>query len=215
MINVVKKKGDPTAVGIFAYGFSLFFLSMYAMGVYPWSESIVMIAPALLFGGLFLLVAANWEYNNGNTFGATAFATYSAFFLTFSIAHIGLFVFKFNSIEVAHLVGMMAVAFTIMTLIYWIGSFRMHLALNLTLFFLLLTFILYAIPLTTLTSSMTTAMGAFPDCLKPAGYMGFIDVLCTIWVGAATVINDRWEITGKNGPIPVFPLIKEKKQEQS
>ncbi|MCL4343364.1 MAG: acetate uptake transporter [Nitrososphaerota archaeon] len=213
MSNTIKKKGDPTAVGIFAYGFSLFFLSMYAMGIYPWSESIVMIAPALLFGGLFLLVAANWEYNNGNTFGATAFATYSAFFLTFAIAHIGLFVFKYNSIEVGHLVGLMAVAFTIMTVIYWIGSFRMNLALNLTLFFLLLTFILYAVPLTTLTSSMTTAMGTFPGSLKPAGYVGFIDVLFTIWVGAAAVINDRWEITGKKGPVPVFPLVKEKKQE--
>ncbi|MFP3223108.1 MAG: acetate uptake transporter [Nitrososphaeria archaeon] len=207
-----KKKGDPTAVGIFSYGFSLFFLSLYAMGVYPWAESIVMIAPALLFGGLFLLVAANWEYNNGNTFGATAFATYSAFFLTFSFAHIGLFTFKFNGIEVAHLVGMMAVAFTIMTFVYWIGSFRMNLALNLTLFFLLITFILYAIPLTTLTSSMTTMMGAFPGCLKPAGYAGFIDVLFTIWVGAATVINDRWEMSGKKGPVPLFPFSKEKKQ---
>ncbi|MFP3306868.1 MAG: hypothetical protein RXN93_06005 [Thermocladium sp.] len=41
------KKGDPTALGIFSYGFTLFFLSIYAMGLYPWSESIVMIAPAL------------------------------------------------------------------------------------------------------------------------------------------------------------------------
>ncbi|MEM0097253.1 MAG: GPR1/FUN34/YaaH family transporter, partial [Conexivisphaerales archaeon] len=110
-------------------------------------------------------------------------------------------------------VGLMAVAFTIMTLIYWIGSFRMNLALNLTLFFLLLTFILYAVPLTTLTSTMMTAMGTFPDSLKPAGYVGFLDVLFTIWVGAAAVINDRWEITGKKGPIPVFQFIKEKKQE--
>jgi len=213
MSTEIKKKGDPTAVGIFAYGFSLFFLSIYAMGIYSWSESIVMIAPALLFGGLFLLVAANWEYNNGNTFGATAFATYSAFFLTFALAHIGLFVFKFNSIEVGHFVGLMAIAFTIMTLIYWIGSFRMNLALNLTLFFLLITFILYAVPLTTLTSSMATAMGTFPGCLRPAGYVGFIDSIFTMWVGAATVINDRWEITGKKGPIPVFPLVKPKKQD--
>ncbi|MDP8023934.1 MAG: acetate uptake transporter [Nitrososphaeria archaeon] len=207
-----KRKGDPTAVGIFSYGFTLFLLSVYAMGFYSWSESILMIAPALFFGGLFLLIAANWEYNNGNTFGATAFATYSAFFLTFAFAHIGIYVFKFNGIEVGHLVGLLAVAFTIMTLIYWIGSFKMNLALNLTLLFLLFTFILYAIPLTTLSSSMTTAMGAFPGCLKPAGYIGFIDSLFTMWVGAAVVINDRWEMAGKKGPIPLFLFQKEKKQ---
>lgn len=205
-----KRKGDPTALGIFAYGFSLFFLSIYAMGFYRWSESIVMISPALVFGGLFLLIAANWEYNNGNTFGATAFGTYSAFFLSFGVAHIGIFAWGFSSIEVAHFVGLMAVAFAIMTFIYWLGSFKMNLALNLTLFFLLLTFILYAIPLTTLAPSISTAMGAFPDALKPAGYVGFLDSLFTMWVGAATVINDRWEVAGLKGPIPVFPLGKKK-----
>ncbi|MGC9226606.1 acetate uptake transporter [Caldivirga sp.] len=137
--TVTIKKADPTALGIFSYGFSLFILSIYAMGFYPWSESIVMIAPALVFGGVFLLVAANWEYNNGNTFGATAFGTYSAFFLTFAVAHMGIVAGWFSSLEVAHLVGLLAVAFAIMTFLYWVGSFKMNLALNLTLLLLLLT----------------------------------------------------------------------------
>lgn len=207
------KKGDPTALGIFSYGFTLFFLSIYAMGLYPWSESIVMIAPALVFGGLFLLIAANWEYNNGNTFGATAFGTYSAFFLSFAVAHIGIFAWKFSPVMVAHFVGLMAVAFTIMTLIYWVGSFKMNLALNLTLLLLLLTFLLYAVPLTTLNSSMMTAMGGFPTALRPAGYIGLLDSILTMWVGAAVIINDRWEMMGLKPPIPVFPLAK-KKQNQ-
>ena len=204
------KKGDPTALGIFSYGFTLFFLSIYAIGLYPWSESIVMIAPALVFGGLFLLIAANWEYNNGNTFGATAFGTYSAFFLSFAVAHIGIFAWKFSPVMVAHFVGLMAVAFTIMTLIYWVGSFKMNLALNLTLLLLLLTFLLYAVPLTTLNSSMMTVMGGFPTALRPAGYIGLLDSILTMWVGAAVVINDRWEMAGLNPPIPVFPLAKKK-----
>ncbi len=204
------RKGDPTALGIFAYGFTLFFLSIYAIGLYSWSESIVMIAPALVFGGLFLLVAANWEYNNGNTFGATAFGTYSAFFLSFAVAHIGIFAWKFSPVMVAHFVGLMAIAFTIMTLIYWVGSFKMNLALNLTLLFLLLTFILYAVPLTTLNSSMMTAMGGFPSALRPAGFIGLLDSMLTMWVGAAVIINDRWEAAGLKPPIPVFPLVKKK-----
>ncbi|WP_291999467.1 acetate uptake transporter [Caldivirga sp.] len=207
---VTIKKADPTALGIFSYGFSLFILSIYAMGFYPWSESIVMIAPALVFGGVFLLVAANWEYNNGNTFGATAFGTYSAFFLTFAVAHMGIVAGWFSSLEVAHLVGLLAVAFAIMTFFYWVGSFKMNLALNLTLLLLLVTFILYAIPLTSLSSSMTTVMGKIPGALKPAGYIGFIDSLFTMWVGAATVINDRWELAGLKGPIPVYPFAKRK-----
>ena len=149
-IEEIKKKGDPTALGIFAYGFSLMALSIYAIGVYPWSESIVMIGPAMFFGGLFLLIAANWEYNNGNTFGATAFGAYSGFFLTFALVHIGILMGWFSPLVVAHLVGIMCLAFTLITFILWIGSFKMNLALNLTLFFLLLVFILFTIPLMSL-----------------------------------------------------------------
>jgi succinate-acetate transporter protein len=56
--TVTIKKADPTALGIFSYGFSLFILSIYAMGFYPWSESIVMIAPALVFGGALPLIGS-------------------------------------------------------------------------------------------------------------------------------------------------------------
>ncbi|MCL5782647.1 MAG: acetate uptake transporter [Candidatus Thermoplasmatota archaeon] len=210
MTEEVKKKGDPTALGIFAYGFSLFALSMYATGFFSFStESIVMIAPALFFGGLFLLIASIWEYNNGNTFGATAFATYSGFFLVFAFAHIGIKLGWFAPLIVAHLVGIMAFAFIIMTFIYWIGSFKMNLVLNLTLFFLLIVFILYAIPLLTLTASNTTAFGTFPaTALAPAGWVGILDSILTMWIGAAVIINDRWEVAGSHGPIPLFPFGK-------
>ena len=213
MTDENKKKGDPTALGIFAYGFSLFALSIYAIGFFSFStESIVMIAPALFFGGVFLLIASTWEYNNGNTFGATAFGTYSAFFLVFAFAHIGIKLGWFAPLIVAHMIGIMALAFVVMTFIYWVGSLKMNLALNLTLFFLLIVFILYAIPLLSLTPSGTTAMGAFPaPALAPAGWVGIIDSLFTMWVGAAAIINDRWELAGSRGPIPVYPLGKKKR----
>lgn len=207
------QKGDPTALGIFAYGFSLLALSFYAVGWFSWTESIVMIAPALMMGGLFLAIAANWEYTNGNTFGATAFGTYSAFFLTFGLAHIGIKVGWWGSVPTAHLVGILALAFAIMTLVYWIGSFRMNVAINLTLFFLLLVFILYAIPLLTLDSTGTsTAIGAFPAALQAAGYVGLIDAALTVWVGAAVIINDRWRSAGYDeAPIPLFPIGQRKR----
>ena len=203
-----QKKGDPTALGIFAYGFSLLALSIYASGFFPWSESITMIAPTLAFGGIFLLIAANWEYNNGNTFGATAFGTYSAFFLTFAAAHIGLKLGWFTALEVGHLVGIMALAFVVMTFIYWVGSFKLHIAINVTLLFLLLVFVMYAIRLLTLTATNATAIGTFPGSLAPAGYVGIVDSMLTMWVGSAVIINDRWETAGVHGPIPLFPFGK-------
>ena len=158
--------------------------------------------------GRFLAIAANWGYANGNTFGATAFGTYSAFFLTFAFAHIGIKLDWWGAVPVAHLVGILAVSFVLMTTIYWLASFRIHLALNLALFFLLLVFLLYAIPLLTLNHAGTsTAFGSFPAALAPAGYFGMIDVAMTVWIGAAAILNDQWRRTGaKTGPIPLFPF---------
>jgi succinate-acetate transporter protein len=200
------KRGDPTALGIFAYGMSLMALSFYALGIYPISSLIVMLVPAIFFGGLFLLIASIWEYVNGNTFGATAFGCYSAFFLTFGFVHVGLKLGWFEDLAVAHLVGIFCLALAYITLVLWIGSFKMNLALNLTLFFLLLVFIFFFIPLMTRDASGHTAMGAWPGCLITAGVFGMIDTAFTAWVGIAVVVNDRWERVGKKGPIPLFPI---------
>ncbi len=205
--DVSMKKGDPTALGIFAYGFGLMILSLYAVGAFSWDEHFSLMAPALVFSGLFLLVAANWEYNNGNTFGATAFGTYSGFFLTFGVLTFALELGWITDLEHAHLMGMMALAFVFMTLIYWLGSFKMTMVHNLMLFFLLITFVLWAIPLLSITDA-GTALGAMPGAVFPAGVVGLIDVAFTIYLAAAVVINDRWETAGLEGPLPLFPMGK-------
>ena len=204
------KKGDPTALGIFAYGFGLMILSFYALGIFNWEEHLALMAPALVFSGLFLLVAANWEYNNGNTFGATAFGTYSAFFLTFAVLTFALKLGWITDVEHAHTVGMMALAFVFMTLVYWIGSFKMTVIHNIMLLVLLITFILWAIPLLTLTDAGTTFFGSMPGAVFYAGVAGLVDVIFTSWLAAAIVINDRWEKVGGRGPIPLFPIGKAK-----
>ncbi|MCL4334407.1 MAG: acetate uptake transporter [Candidatus Thermoplasmatota archaeon] len=202
------KKGDPTALGIFAYGFGLMILSLYALGVYNWGEHLTLMAPALVFSGLFLLVAANWEYNNGNTFGATAFGTYSGFFLTFAVLSFALKLGWVTDVEHAHLVGMMALAFVFMTFIYWVGSFKMTLVHNLMLFVLLITFILWALPLLSMTDASTTILGKMPGAVFPAGVAGIIDVVFTTYLAGAVVINDRWVNAGSRPPLPLFPLGK-------
>ncbi|MEM0136557.1 MAG: acetate uptake transporter [Thermoplasmatales archaeon] len=201
------KKGDPTSLGIFAYGFGLMILSLYALGVFSWGESTALMAPALVFSGLLLLVAANWEYNNGNTFGATAFGTYAGFFLTFSVATFAMKLGWMTGLAHTHLVGMMALAFTFMTFFFWIGSFKMTLMHNLMLFFLLVTFILWAIPLLSMTST-GSVFGGMPKAVFPAGVAGIIDVIFTTYLAGAVVINDRWVNAGLKPPLPLFPLGK-------
>lgn len=204
-----QKKGDPTALGIFAYGFGLMILSFYALGIFGWGEHLTLMAPALVFSGLFLLIAANWEYNNGNSFGATAFGTYSGFFLTFAVLTFVLKLGWITDLEHAHLVGMMALAFSIMTFVYWVASFKMTVAHNLMLLFLTATFILWTIPLLSMTDA-GTAFGAMPGAVFPAGIAGIIDVFFTTYLASAVVINDRWEKAGFRPLLPLGPIGQKK-----
>lgn len=204
------KKGDPTALGIFAYGFGLMTLSIYATGMIPWSEHLAFAAPALVFSGLLLIIAANWEYLNGNTFGATAFGTYAGFFLTFGILTIFLWNGYIEDIMHPHLMGLLALAFIFMTAIYTIGSLKMTMVHFLMLFFLTIVFILWAIPLLSFNGTTTAFGSGLATSLHAAGYCGLIDVIFTTWLAAAVVINDRWEKAGFKGPIPLFPIGKKK-----
>ncbi len=209
------KKGDPTALGIFAYGFGLMILSLYAVGALGgnpkfWGEHLALAAPALVFSGLFLLIAANWEYNNGNTFGATAFGTYSGFFLTFGLLSVFLWAGFITDVQHAHLVGMMALAFVFMTFIFWIGSFKITIAHNLMLFFLLITFILWAIPLLSFNGTSTYMGATLPASVFYAGVVGLIDVVFTTYLAGAVIVNDRWEKAGLKGPLPLGILSRKK-----
>jgi succinate-acetate transporter protein len=38
---------------------------------------------ALMYGGIAQILAGMWEFRSGNTFGATAFTSYGAFWLSF------------------------------------------------------------------------------------------------------------------------------------
>ncbi|MEM4089380.1 MAG: GPR1/FUN34/YaaH family transporter [Thermoplasmatales archaeon] len=201
------KKGDPTALGVFSYGFGLMILSLYALGVFSWNESAALMAPALVFSGLLLLVAANWEYNNGNTFGATAFGVYAGFFLTFAVATFALKLGWMTGIAHTHLVGMMALAFVFMTFFFWLGSFKITLIHNIMLFFLLVTFILWAIPLLSMTAT-GSIFGSMPGAVFPAGIAGIIDVVFTTYLAGAVIVNDRWATAGLKPPLPLWPLGK-------
>lgn len=78
------------------------------------------------------------------------------------------------------------------------------------LFFLLITFILWAIPLLSMTDASTTALGSMPGAVYPAGVAGIIDVLFTTYLAAAVTINDRWEKAGHKPLLPLGPIGQKK-----
>ncbi len=72
---------NPAALGLGAFALTTFLLSVHnAMGVSR-EPLLVFFGFAIFYGGLAQFCAGMWEFKTGNTFGATAFSTYGAFWM--------------------------------------------------------------------------------------------------------------------------------------
>jgi len=74
---------DPAPLGLGAFALTTFVLSCVNAGWVPDTVEPVVFGLALAYGGLGQLLAGMWEFTKGNTFGATAFSSFGAFWISF------------------------------------------------------------------------------------------------------------------------------------
>ena len=72
---------DPGSLGLAAFALTTFVLSITNAGLVPSAAGVLGLA--LFYGGIAQIVAGIWELVNKNTFGATAFISYGAFWMAF------------------------------------------------------------------------------------------------------------------------------------
>lgn len=72
---------DPAPLGLAGFALTTFILSFVNTGIFA-AEPVVF-GSALAYGGLAQFAAGMWEFTKGNTFGATAFTSYGAFWISF------------------------------------------------------------------------------------------------------------------------------------
>src|SRR2546421_279732 len=75
---------DPAPLGLSAFALTTFVLTSTYAGFFSDKAGGVAVAVALFYGGLAQLCAGMWEFRRNNTFGATAFTSYGAFWLSYS-----------------------------------------------------------------------------------------------------------------------------------
>jgi uncharacterized protein len=128
---------NPAAVGLGGFGATTLLLQFHNLGFVEVGAVMWM---AFFFGGLAQLVAGFMEFKTGNNFGFAAFVTYGAFWL--ALAGIWLNN-QVGFVEISGTdVGWFLVVFTLLTLIYFIGSMKQNSALAWVFLTLLLGFIL-------------------------------------------------------------------------
>jgi len=74
---------DPGPLGLSAFALTTFLLSLVNAKVIPAGTEPVVFGLALAYGGIGQFAAGMWEFRKGNTFGATAFASFGAFWISF------------------------------------------------------------------------------------------------------------------------------------
>ncbi|CAG8616317.1 1109_t:CDS:2 [Scutellospora calospora] len=78
------KIANPGPLGLCGFALTTFVLSIHNAGSSDVAVPHITIGLALFYGGLAQLLAGMWEFKTGNTFGATAFSSYGAFWLSFA-----------------------------------------------------------------------------------------------------------------------------------
>jgi uncharacterized protein len=186
------KPADPGPLGLAGFAMTTFVLSMFNSNLVDEKGVPVVLALALAYGGIVQLIAGLWEFRTGNTFGAVAFCSYGAFWLSFWALNV--FYAKQIGGNVGHSVGLYLWAWAIFTAYMTVAALRVNLAV-LTVFALLTaTFILLAIG----------AVGAHPTVTHWGGYIGLATAAVAWYASFAAVTNS----TFGRVVLPVMPLGK-------
>jgi succinate-acetate transporter protein len=131
------KLGNPAVIGLAGFGLTTLLLQFHNLGLIGLGPVVVM---GFIFGGLAQFIAGLMEQKTGNNFGFAAFTSYGAFWIGLGLIWI------FNHLEIYRSsdeeVGYFLIAWTLLTLLFWIGSLFIHAAMFLTFSLLLAGFIL-------------------------------------------------------------------------
>lgn len=182
---------DPAPLGLAAFAMTTFVLMCVRADLIPATLEGTVFGLAFFYGGLAQLLAGMWEFARGNTFGATAFSSFGAFWLSFWYldTHAAFLVAAKGDAHKG--VGTYLLAWTIFTAFMTIGAARLNGALLAVFSTLTVTFLLLSLAEYFESTTLT----------KIGGYVGLLTALCAWYTAAAGVIN----VTEKRVLLPVFP----------
>lgn len=193
------KIANPGPLGLCGFALTTFILSCVNAGIIGKEKGggvdvLVVVGLAVFYGGIAQFAAGMWEFRSGNTFGATAFTSYGAFWLSFAALIIPGFGAS-AALGSGTAVGFYLLGWTIFTGIMTLGTFRVNGALVAVFVALFITFLLLALGALQGTSGQgLTQIG---------GYLGIVTAILAWYTALAGILSG----VGLNF-LPTFPLSK-------
>jgi hypothetical protein len=171
---------NPAPLGLAGFGLTTLVLSVVNanwVGGGPATFPVVL-GMAFAFGGLAQLLAGMWEFRTGNTFGAVAFTSFGAFWLSFYFL-VSFNVAELPKTEIAAALGLYLWAWGIFTGLLFLCTFASPRALQLLFLLLTVTFILLGIG----NSGGTTSM------IHAGGYFGIATAAVALYIMTADIMK--------------------------
>lgn len=168
------KLANPAVVGLAGFGLTTLLLQFHNLGLCGLGPVVAM---GFIFGGTVQMIAGFMEQKTGNNFGYSVFCSYGAFWIGLGIIwilnHFG--VYKSSGTDV----GVYLIAWTLLTIIFWVASLFIHTAMSTAFTLLLIGFIL-----------LDLAHFGFPQLTVVAAYVLIGCALVAWYMMGAIIIND-------------------------
>jgi len=182
---------NPGPLGLFAFGMTTLLLNLVNSGLVEDDTISLVLGYGMFYGGLAQLLAAMWEMRRGNTFAATAFGSYAAFWMGLAFWHIladgGILAARteFKDGFAAYLA-----VWGMFTCLLFVPTLRLNRALQ--SIFLTLTILFFLL-----------AAGVYNETVHTiAGFVGIICAFTAIYTAWAELVNEVW---GKT-ILPLWPV---------
>ncbi|HMC47473.1 MAG TPA: acetate uptake transporter [Caballeronia sp.] len=169
------KTPNPASLGLAGFALTTWLLSMINAGWFTGDSMGMVLAVAFAYGGTAQALAGLMEIPRGNTFGATAFLSYGAFWWS-----LALFVLFLHDKVPAAFIGWYLFLWGVFTLYMWVATWRSARALQLVFFVLWITFFVLA------ASEWTGLVWLH----HAGGYCGLVTAALAFYLSAAEIINE-------------------------
>ncbi|MFI5036546.1 MAG: acetate uptake transporter [Acidimicrobiales bacterium] len=179
---------DPGPLGLAGFAMTTFCLSAANANLWHAGGAAAALALALVYGGIAQFAAGMWEFHRKNTFGALAFTSYGAFWISFYV------LLKIPAISAGtDTVAVFLLGWTIFTAYMTIAAMKTNFAVLSVFVTLTVTFFLLTVG----------NWGAgHTGWIKAGGWVGLLTAALAWYASAAGVINE----THGKVVLPVGPL---------
>ena len=178
---------DPAPLGLAGFGITTLVLSVINAGFISAAATPAVLALALPYGGLAQFIAGMWAFKRGNTFAATAFTSYGAFWFSYFllVQYFAPAVAKSDPSAVGPIVGLYLFAWGLLTAYLFVASLAGTTAIKVVFILLTLTFLILAFGTWSGSSGLS----------KVGGFVGIATAIAALYTSFADVTNANFRRT--------------------